>query len=107
MVKVANASGINGAAAYLTDELAKLGFQTRGATNAAGPDENLDASKIYVVPGAEAVARSVAALMGGVAILPMPTPAWITGANEGLGDATVLVMLGHDKAGTPLADMTK
>lgn len=105
VVKVANASGVDGAAGKLTLELAALGFQTREPTNAAGPDESLDVSKIYVKPGSEAVARSVAALMGGPEILAMPTPAWIKGATEALGDATVLVVLGHDLAGTDLAAM--
>lgn len=105
-MKVANSSGVDGAAGVLTDELAALGFDTRKATNGAGPDGDLDVSKIYVVTGSEDVARSVSRLMGGIEILPMPTPAWITGANENLADATVLVMLGHDLAGKRLAEMT-
>lgn len=105
VLKVANASGVDGAAGKLTLELAALGFQTREPTNAAGPDESLDVSKVYVKPGSEAVARSVAALMGGLEVLAMPSPAWIKGATEGLGDATVLVVLGHDLAGTDLAAM--
>lgn len=105
VLKVANASGVDGAAGKLTLELAALGFQTREPTNAAGADESLDVSKVYVKPGSEAVARSVAALMGGLEVLAMPTPAWIKGATEALGDATVLVVLGHDLAGTDLAAM--
>lgn len=105
VLKVANASGVDGAAGKLTLELAALGFQTREPTNAAGPDESLDVSKVYVKPGSEAVARSVAALMGGLEVLAMPSPAWIKGATDGLGDATVLVVLGHDLAGTDLAAM--
>ena len=106
VVKVANASGIDGAAGQLTAELAALGFATSGATNAAGIDKDLDASKIYAVSGSEAVAESVSRIMGGLPISPMPTPAWIKGGTAGLGDATVLVMLGHDRAGTALADMS-
>ncbi|MDO8363728.1 MAG: LytR C-terminal domain-containing protein [Actinomycetota bacterium] len=105
VVKVANASGINGAARQLTDSLAALGFVTRDATNAAAVDEDLDTSKIYVIAGAEAVAESISYLMGGIPIERMPTPAWISGGTANLGDANVLVMLGHDLAGTPLADM--
>jgi len=69
-------------------------------------DEDLPASKIYVSPGSEAVANSISRLLGGVIVAPMPIPAWITGGTEGLGDATVLVMLGHDLAGKHLADMS-
>ena len=105
-VKVANSSGVDGAAGLLTDEFAALGFDTRDATNGAGPDGDLDVSKIYVVPGSEEVARSVSRLMGGLEILPMPTPAWITGGTESLADATVLVMLGHDLSGKRLAEMS-
>lgn len=105
IVKVANASGVDGAAQRITDELAALGFTTNGPTNAAGIDEDLAESKIYVTAGSEAVAQSVSRLMGGIPVSRMPTPAWIKGGTAGLGDATVLVMLGHDLAGVPLADM--
>lgn len=106
VVKVANASGVDGAAGSLTAELAALGFATSDATNAAGIDKDLDASKIYVVSGSEAVAESISRIMGGLPISPMPTPAWIKGGTAGLGDATVLVMLGHDLASIALADMS-
>ncbi|MGB8862183.1 MAG: LytR C-terminal domain-containing protein [Ilumatobacteraceae bacterium] len=105
IVKVANASGVDGAARSLTAELAALGFTTRDGTNAAGIDEDLQTSKIYVVAGSEAVAQSISKLMGGLAVERMPTPAWIKGGTAGLEDATVLIMLGHDLAGTKLADM--
>ena len=105
-MKVANASGVDGAAGRLTSELAALGFATSGATNAAGIDKDLDTSKIYVVAGSEAVAESVSRAMGGLPIFPMPTPAWIREGTDGLEGATVLVMLGHDLSGTALADMT-
>lgn len=105
VVKVANASGVDGAARALTGEFAALGFDTRDGTNAAGIDEDLETSKIYVIAGSEPVAESISRLMGGLPISRMPTPAWITGGTEGLADATVLVMLGHDLAGKRLADM--
>lgn len=105
VVKVANASGIDGAAGRLTGELGALGFTTRDATNAAGIDKDLDTSKIYVIAGSEPVAESVSRLMGGIPVSRMPTPAWISGGTAGLEDATVLVMLGHDFAGVALADM--
>jgi hypothetical protein len=104
-VKVANASGVDGAAGVLSNELGALGFQMRDATNAAGIDEKLDVSKIYVIGGSEPVAESISRLMGGVEVLRMPTPAWIRDGTAGLADATVLVMLGHDLAGKKLAEM--
>lgn len=105
VVKVANCSGVNGAAGVLTDEFAAMGFDTRKATNGVGPDNDLDISKIYAKAGSEAVAKSVSRLMGGIDIIPMPTPVWITDAQVGLADATVVVMLGHDLAGRRLAEM--
>ena len=105
IVMVANCSDINGAAGVLTDELAARGFDTRPATNGVGIDKKLEKSKIYVVKGSEAVARSLSRLMGGVDLYEMTTPAWIKDGTAGLGDATVLVMLGHDLAGKKLAEM--
>lgn len=97
---VANASGVPGAAAKLTTAFGKLGFTTRPALNAAGADEDLPISRIYAAPGSEPVALSIARLMGDIAVLAMPTPVPIDGASA--GDATVIVMLGHDLAGKRL-----
>jgi hypothetical protein len=83
----------------LSDQLTALGFAVRKPTNAFGPDARLDKSKIYVLPGSEPVADSLSHLLGGLPVLPMPTPAWIDGGTAALGDVTVLVMLGTDLAG--------
>lgn len=101
-VKVANASGINGAATVISRELTKVGFTVRDATNALGAYTKLKVSIIFVVAGSEPVARSVSRLMGNIEIRPMTIPAWITDGTAGLGDATVLVMLGSDRAGKHL-----
>jgi hypothetical protein len=106
VVKVANASGMNGAAGQMTAQLAAKGFATRKATNAFGPDEKLKVSKIYVVKGSEPVAQSVSQLLGGLEVFPMTTPAWIIDGTVGLADATVLVMLGQDLAGKKLAQIS-
>ena len=100
-VIVANSSKINGSAGRFSDALGKL-FTMGSPTNGVNTEAELDVSKVYYVPGpaAEAVARSVAQVMGGVAVETMPTP---VNTKEGqLGDATVLVMLGKDKADRPL-----
>ena len=106
VLKIANAANVDLAASRLTNEFAAMGFDVRDAPNAAGIDRELEVSKIYVVAGSEAVAFSVSRLMGGVAVYAMSTPAWIKGGTEGLGDATVLIMLGKDLAKVELADMT-
>ncbi|MEY4231243.1 MAG: hypothetical protein RLZZ362_2092 [Actinomycetota bacterium] len=101
-VIVANAAGVPGAAAATSNALGALGFVMGEATNAAAWDETLDITKIYARSEAAAVAESLARVLGGVAVERMPTPAPIVGANEALGDAGVLVMLGKDLAGQPL-----
>ncbi|MCU1503040.1 MAG: hypothetical protein JWM12_2394 [Ilumatobacteraceae bacterium] len=102
VVIVANASGIDGAAAAVSATLGSLGFQTVKATNAAGYEDSLDVSKVYFTPDAYPVAYSIAQLMGGVAVAPMPTPPPIYLALDGLRGANVIVMLGKDRAGRPL-----
>jgi hypothetical protein len=102
VIIVANASGIDGAAAVISSALAGLGFQTVKATNAAGYEDSLDVSKVYFTPDAYPVAYSVAQLMGGVVVAPMPTPPPIYLALDGLRGANVIVMLGKDLAGHPL-----
>ena len=102
VVKVANASGVPRAAAGLTTLLSGLGFVVAEPVNAAGWEEKLDVTKVYAREESRAVAESVARMLGGVAIERMPTPAPIDGATAGLGEATVLVMLGADLAGQPL-----
>jgi hypothetical protein len=104
-LKVANGSGINGAAGRLSVELGARGFTMTKATNAFGPDKDLRISKIYVSKGSEKVADSVSRLMGGIDVYPMPVPAWIDGGTDALEGATVLVMLGADKADKRLSEM--
>ena len=53
------------------------------------------------LPGLD-VAVNDAQLMGGVAVVPMPTPPPINNALEGLRGANVIVMLGSDLAGKAL-----
>ena len=99
VVMVANASGVDGAASTLLTEFAARGYATAKAVNAAGLEEELDISKVYYLAEGEAAARSIAAVMGDLVVAPMPTPAWIVGATEALGEANVLIMLGRDLAG--------
>ncbi len=106
IVLVANASEQAGAGAELTTKLRDFGFVVNDPTNAAAFDEVLEVSLVYVLRGSEATAQAVAEtisrMMGNVAIAPLPIPPPITGALEGLGDATVVVMLGKDLAGEVL-----
>ena len=103
-VIVANAADVPGAATRYTTALGEYGFAMIEPTNGAGPEEIIEVTRIYArpEPEAQAVALSVARLMGGLTVERMPTPAPITGATDGLGGATVLVMLGRDLAERPL-----
>jgi len=99
VVLVANATKVNSGGAKMSKLLGDLGFHMATPTNGAGSEEVVSVTHIYVLPGGEAVAQSLAIVFGGVAVAKMPVPAPITLATAGLGDATVLVMLGKDFAG--------
>jgi hypothetical protein len=99
-VMVANASGVGGTAGQMTTALQAKGFVTTEPTNAAAGIAPLATTVVYTLPGFEAGAESVASVLGGVEVLPMPTP--IPTEDASLGSASVLVMLGTDLAGKPL-----
>ncbi|RLE15891.1 MAG: hypothetical protein DRJ50_15600, partial [Actinobacteria bacterium] len=67
----------------------------------------LEDSIVYYEPGiaaAQAVADSVAIVMGGLSVEPVPTPPPVEGGS--LGDAGVLVMLGTNQADKTLEEMS-
>jgi len=101
-VIVANASGIQGTAGQFSKALGQVGFTMATPTNAAGAEAKLATSKVYFLPGGELVAASVAKSMGGVAFSALPTPVPVKGEAAGIGEATVVVMLGSDLAGKAL-----
>lgn len=98
-VIVANSSIVGGAAGRMTDELATAGFTTVTATNGV---EKLEATVVYYTDddGAEAVAESVAAAMGGVEVEAMPDP---IPTEDGELAADILLLLGTNEAGKSLA----
>ena len=105
-VEVANASGVGGAAGKTSDELKSGGFTMAAATNSTGP--RLDVTVVYydpTNPAALPVASTVARTMGVAAPGELPAPIPITGGKLGEG-VGVLVMLGKDKAGKTLAQMS-
>ena len=105
-VLVVNSSHANGAAGQLTTALQgnqfTMGTPTNGSTKEA-------VTKIQYLTGdvnAQAVAASVAALMGVATTEPMPTPVQLADPAT-LLDNTVVVLLGDDKAGKTLAQMVE
>jgi hypothetical protein len=95
VVRVANVSGVSGAAGAKTEQLAAAGYQTVEATN--GPEgQQLDATQVLFVDGFEGEAGALAEALGapadGVAAMPAQPPA-------DPGGAQLVVMLGTDLAG--------
>jgi hypothetical protein len=101
-VVVANSSIVGGAAGRMTEELAAAGFTTRKPVNGT---DRLTASVVYYTDadGAQAVAESVAAVLGGVDTKPMPDP--IPTESGKLGKAQVLVALGTAQADRTLEEL--
>jgi polyisoprenyl-teichoic acid--peptidoglycan teichoic acid transferase len=93
-VLVLNASGVNGAAGRLRDTLKGLGYTAAAATAA----KQAATTVVYYVDGFKADATNVAAALtlgaDSVLLMPNPPPA----DAKTLGDNTVVVLLGRDKA---------
>ncbi len=105
-VVVANASGINGAAGRMTDQLAVAGFTTGDATNST--ESQLEVTKIYYDPentNAMAVADSLRAALGGgdISVEELTVPAPVESGD--VGEASVLVAMGNDTADKTLAEL--
>ncbi len=100
-VQIANASKVSGSAGELTTQLQGRGFIVQPAKNSDAATPKQTTTVVYYNPGSEAAAAQVAATLGGVATAPMPTP--IPTEDGSIGEASVLVMLGTDLAGKPLA----
>ena len=105
-VQVANSSSGQGVAGKLTKDLQANGFQTGKATDATGA--NVAASVVYydpASPSGKQVADTVARSLGGVTVEPLPAAIPITGGQLDTG-VGVLVLLGNDKAGKTIAEMS-
>ncbi|HEX3090494.1 MAG TPA: LytR C-terminal domain-containing protein [Ilumatobacteraceae bacterium] len=107
-VIVANSSHANGAAGQLSTALQANGFTMGTPTNGSTKEP---VTKVQYLTGdvnAQAVAQSVAQLMGVAAenVEPIPTPV-LLGDPTLLADNTVVVLLGDDKASKTLAQMTE
>jgi hypothetical protein len=105
-VQVANSSHANGVAGVLSTALQGKGFTMGEPTNGATKEP---LTKIQYLSGdnnAQAVAQSVAQLMGVASIEIIPTPVQLQDPAL-LADNTVLVLLGDDKAGKTLEQMTQ
>lgn len=105
IVVVANASTVNGAAGQLTTALTGQQFDLVAPTNST---VKLDVSKIFYDPAnaqSQSVAQTLATLMAVGEVVPIESPAPVEGGAL-QGGATVLVLLGSDKAGDTLEQMS-
>lgn len=107
-VIVANASKVGGSAGAMTRQLETgPGFDMVEPTNASSTIDALDGSVIYfdtTNTAAEAVANSLAEVLGGVGTI-QPLTGTPPTENGTMGGAHVLFMLGKDKAGKTLAEL--
>lgn len=99
-ILVANASGVQGAAADMTTKLQSNQFVVTEPRNKVETLGDQATTIVYYVPGFETQAALVADILGGVQILPVASPPPVEG--ESLGEAVVLVLLGTDLANMPL-----
>lgn len=102
-VMVANASGVQGSALTMSTALTTAGYTLAEPGNSTGAQ--LTETVVHYVAGdanAQAVAAMVAAELGGKATSEMPAPPPV---KDGIGAATVVVMLGTDTAGKTLAEL--
>jgi hypothetical protein len=100
-VQVANASKVSGSAGDLTIALQSRLYVVLPAVNASDITPKQTVTIVYYLPGSESQAALVAAELGGVATAIMPAPIPVVGGK--LGEASVLILLGTDIAGKPLA----
>jgi hypothetical protein len=101
-VLVANAAKVNGAAKAMTDQLTAISVTTIEGVTATGIALPQSITIIYYLPDYAAEAQDLANKMGVAQVAAMPA----TPPVESLGTANVLVQLGTDKAGQPLAPTT-
>jgi hypothetical protein len=106
-VVVANANRVNGSAGAMSRDLDAAGFTVAGAVNASADIGQLELTVVYYDASSEAarlVADSVNRVMGGDASVA-PLPATIpTEGGQFVGQ--VLVLLGNDKGGKSLAELS-
>lgn len=104
-VVVANTSGVPGSAGRMTEQLASANFEmVTPATNSTLPVA--EASIVQYDPSiaaSQAVAESVARVMGGLRVEPVAAPPAVEGGS--LNGAGVLVLLGTNEADKTVAQL--
>jgi hypothetical protein len=101
-VVVANASGINGSAGRMTDQLETAGFTVGSPTNSTGVVA--ESVAYYESDDAKADADALATALGGLTAVPLPDD---VPTESGTLDGDILLVLGTDEADKSLADLAE
>lgn len=101
-IQVANASGVALSAGKMTTDLQAQGYVVQPALNVPAGTAKRQKTGVFYLAGCETAAQSVSATLGGnVDVAAMPSPVPVEGGS--LKEACILVLLGTDLAGKPLA----
>lgn len=101
-IQVANASGVALSAGKMTTDLQAQGYVVQPALNVPPGTAKRQKTGVFYLAGCETAAQNVAAtLCGNVDQAAMPSPVPVEGGS--LKEACILILLGTDLAGKPLA----
>ena len=101
-IQVANASGVALSAGKMTTDLQAQGYVVQPALNVPAGTAKRQKTGVFYLAGCETGAQNVSATLGGaVDVAAMPSPVPVEGGS--LKEACVLILLGTDLAGKPLA----
>lgn len=101
-IQVANASGVALSAGRMTTDLQAQGYVVQPALNVPEGTARRQKTGVFFLAGCESAAQNVASVLGGnVDVAAMPSPVPVEGGS--LREACILVLLGSDLAGKPLA----
>lgn len=101
-IQVANSSGIALSAGKMTTDLQAQGYVVQPALNVPEGTAKRQKTGVFYLAGCETAAQNVASVLGGnVDVAAMPSPVPVEGGS--LKEACILILLGTDLAGKPLA----
>ena len=101
-IQVANASGVALSAGKMTTDLQAQGYVVQPALNVPAGTAKRQKTGVFYLAGCETAAQNVSATLGGaVDVAAMPSPVPVEGGS--LKEACILVLLGTDLGGKPLA----
>ena len=101
-IQVANASGVALSAGKMTTDLQAQGYVVQPALNVPEGTAKRQKTGVFYLAGCETAAQNVSSILGGnVDVAAMPSPVPVEGGS--LKEACILILVGTDLAGKPLA----